>query len=85
MEIKKEDPSKVIIVPRPPRSMDPELVPLEPADAAENVAEEEVEEEEVTPVTPTTALENPGFDPKNNQVEGPAAGLAGGPVGIPKK
>ena len=77
MEIKKEDPSKVIIVPRPPRSMDPELVPLDPADAAENV--EEVEEEEVTPVTPTTPLENPGVDPKNTQVEGPAAGLAGVP------
>lgn len=76
MEIKKEDPSKVIIVPRPPRSMNGELVPLDPADVPENVEEEEVEVEEEQNESP--ALVDPGFGPLHNQVEGPAEGLAGG-------
>ena len=78
MDIKKEDPSKVIIVPRPPRSLDPELVPINhAAEAAE--AAETVEEEEEATVVPPAALEGPGFGPLNNQVAGPAQGLAGAP------
>lgn len=77
MDIKKEDPSKVIIIPRPPRSANPELVPIEPvADASDEV---EAEAGEVIPETPITALEGPGIGPMNNQVEGPAQGLAGEP------
>lgn len=77
MDIKKEDPSKVIIIPRPPRSLNHGLVPIEPADEAE----EAVEEEETEAVDPIAAPEEPGFEPLNNQVQGPAQGLAG----VPKK
>ena len=76
MHIKKEDPSKVIIVPRPPREMNANLVPLEPenAEAVEAEAEEEEVAQEESPV-----VAGPGFEPMNNQVEGPALGLAGVP------
>ena len=79
MEIKKEDPSKVIIVPRPPRSANPELIPIDPVDApATEEAEVEVEEVE-TEQPESPALTDPGFGPLHNQVDGPALGLAGAP------
>ena len=75
MDIKKEDPSKVIIVPRPPRQMNPDLVPLEPADVADpEAAEEEMEEVAETEVSEIIA---PEIEPMNNQVTGPGMGLAG--------
>ena len=77
MDIKKEDPSKVIIVPRPPRSANPELIPIDPVDAAE-IEEAEVEEVE-TEQPESPALTDPGFGPLHNQVDGPALGLAGAP------
>ena len=87
MDIKKEDPSKVIIVPRPPRQMNPELVPLEPvvkeaeaeaeAEIAEEAAEAEIAEEAACQPAPNAAVAGPGFGPMNNQVQGPAQGLAG--------
>ena len=70
MEPKKENPSKVVIVPRPPRSAKPELTPIdqaEPAAAAQNA----------NPAALNHAI-LPG-EPLNNQVEGPDEGLAGEP------
>ena len=74
MKIKKEDPSKVIIIPRPPRSNNQEWVPLTPEDAAQE--EVDPSAQHVDPIIPV----DPGFGPMNNQVEGPAAGLAGVPA-----
>ena len=37
MKIKRDEPSKVIIIPRPPRSNDQELVPIEPNDQLEAI------------------------------------------------
>ena len=37
MKIKRDDPSKVIIIPRPPRSNDQELVPIEPNEQLEAI------------------------------------------------
>jgi len=71
MKIKKEDPSKVIVIPRPPRQANQELRPLNPVDAP---SEEEDEEQ------PAVEAIDPGCGPMNNQVEGPAAGLAGVPA-----
>lgn len=73
MKIKKEDPSKVIVIPRPPRSANQELRPINPLDAASE--EEDVEQPE-SHDQPIEAV-GPGCGPMNNQVEGPAAGLAG--------
>ena len=74
MDIKKEDPSKVIIVPRPPREMNAPLVPLEPA-----VKNPEAVDMEDGPASAPVAVAGPDFAPMNNQVEGPAQGLAGVP------
>lgn len=76
MDIKREDPSKVIIVPRPPRQMNPELVPLEPVDVAEPEAAEEAEEVAQAEAEASEMIA-PEISPMNNQVEGPAQGLAG--------
>ena len=73
MEIKREDPSKVIIIPRPPRSMEHDMVPIQPAGETAEV------EDGQTPPTPPAAVEGSGNDPLNNQVQGPAQGLAGAP------
>ena len=73
MEIKRNDPSKVIVVPRPPRQANQELRPINPAEAPSE--EEEVEQPE--PHKPTVEAIDPGCHPLNNQVEGPAQGLAG--------
>ena len=65
MEPKKENPSKVVIIPRPPRCAKPELTPIdqaEPAAAAQNA----------NPAALNHAI-LPG-DPLNNQVEGPDEG-----------
>ena len=72
MEIKKNDPSKVIVVPRPPRQANQELRPINPAEAPSE--EEGVEQPE--PNKPTVEAIDPGCHPLNNQVEGPAQGLA---------
>ena len=73
MEIKRNDPSKVIVVPRPPRQANQELRPINPADAPSE--EEEVEQPD--PNKPALEAIDPGCNPLNNQVEGPAQGLAG--------
>ena len=70
MDIKRNDPSKVIVIPRPPRSADQGMVPAENPDAVDT-DEIEVEQEQA----PLEAID-PGC-PLNNQVEGPAQGLAG--------
>ena len=65
-----KSPSKVVIIPRPPRCAKPELTPIdqaEPAAAAQNASPAALNH---------TIL--PG-DPLNNQVEGPDEGLAGEP------
>ena len=71
---RKENPEKVIIIPRPPRANNQEWVPLNP-DAP--VAQEDGDEAEphADPIVPI----DPGCNPMNNQVEGPAQGLAGVP------
>lgn len=73
MEIKRNDPSKVIVVPRPPRQATQDLRPINPADAPSE--EEEVEQPD--PNKPAVEAIDPGCNPLNNQVEGPAQGLAG--------
>ena len=76
MDIKKEDPSKVIIVPRPPRQMNPDLVPLEPVDTEAVPAEEEAVEEEAAQAEASEIIA-PEIEPMNNQVTAPGLGLAG--------
>ena len=76
MKIKKEDPSKVIVIPRPPRHANQELRPLNPVDAPSE--EEDVEQPD--PNKPAVEAIDPGCGPMNNQVEGPAQGLAGAPA-----
>ena len=73
MNIKKENPSKVIVVPRPPRSANPDLVPIDNPEAA------------TAPGASRKPLEavDPGCGPKNNQVMGPEEGLAGLPTAEP--
>lgn len=71
MEPKKENPSKVVIVPRPPRCAKPDLTPIDqaaPATTQQNADSAEVNRAIL-----------PG-DPLNNQVEGPGEGLAGKPA-----
>jgi hypothetical protein len=76
MKIKKEDPSKVIVIPRPPRQANQELRHLNPVDAPSE--EEDVEQPD--PNKPAVEAIDPGCGPMNNQVEGPAQGLAGAPA-----
>lgn len=76
MKIKKEDPSKVIVIPRPPRQANQELRPLNPVDAPS----EEEDEEQPESNKPAVEAIDPGCGPMNNQVEGPAQGLAGAPA-----
>ena len=73
MEIKRNDPSKVIVVPRPPRQANQELRPINPTEAPSE--EEEVEQPD--PNKPAVEAIDPGCNPLNNQVDGPAQGLAG--------
>ena len=68
MEPKKENPSKVVIIPRPPRCAKPELTPID--QAAPSATQQNAD-----PAVPNRAI-LPG-DPLNNQVEGPDGGLAG--------
>ena len=71
MEPKKENPSKVVIIPRPPRCAKPDLTPIDqaaPATTQQNADSVEVNRAIL-----------PG-DPLNNQVEGPDKGLAGEPA-----
>ena len=73
MDIKKTDPSKVIVVPRPPRQANQELRPINPVDST--AEEENVEQPD--PLNPEVEAIDPGCNPLNNQVAGPAQGLAG--------
>ena len=73
MEIKRNDPSKVIVVPRPPRQANQELRPINPTEAPSEA--EEVEQPD--PNKPAVEAIDPGCNPLNNQVDGPAQGLAG--------
>lgn len=73
MEIKRNDPSKVIVVPRPPRQANQELRPINPTEAPSE--EEEVDQPD--PNKPALEAIDPGCNPLNNQVDGPAQGLAG--------
>ena len=68
---------KVIIIPRPPRSANPELVPV---DTPCPPCPEQVANQAGPHDAPGTQLE-PGVGPLNNQVTGPAEGL----VGVPKE
>lgn len=73
MNIKKENPSKVVVVPRPPRSANPDLVPINnPEATAEPGASRQ----------PIEAVDS-GCGPMNNQVTGPEDGLAGLPTAEP--
>lgn len=65
---------KVIINPRPPKSMAPSMIPIEPVCGAapEGAVPPAPQPEPVVPV-------DPGCEPLNNQVEGPEEGLAGVP------
>lgn len=68
MEPKKETPSKVVIIPRPPRCANPDLTPIEsnaPSATQQNANPAPVNRETITPPAPL-----------NNQVEGPTEGLA---------
>jgi len=69
MEPKKENPSKVVIVPRPPRCAKPDMTPID--QAAPSAAPQNAD-----PVALNHVV-LPG-EPLNNQVEGPVEGLAGG-------
>lgn len=71
MDIKRNDPSKVIIIPRPPRSSNPELAPIDNPVEADSLADPLR-----SPGRPIGAV-NPGCGPLNNAVEGPAETLAG--------
>lgn len=71
MKIKKEDPSKVIIIPRPPRSSNPELTPIDNPVESDSLADPLDR-----PNRPIQAVA-PGCGPLNNAVEGPAETLAG--------
>jgi len=73
MKIKKEDPSKVIVIPRPPRSLNHEMEPLNPVDTAD----EEVVAEQPEAHSQQVEAVDCACGPLNNQVEGPAQGLAG--------
>lgn len=73
MEIKKEDPSKVVIIPRPPQCAEPNQVPV---DATAPVTSQQNANPTNAPVAPPI--------PANNQVEGPTEGLAGAPAAQPK-
>ena len=64
-----------IITPRPPRSANPDLVPIEPVGPDITVGPDvaAMHQEPMPPVAP-------GSCPMNNVVEGPAQGLAGVPA-----
>ena len=68
-----EKKEKVIITPRPPRSSFEQWIPVEPVAP-------EVPDEAPAEGLDTVIAVNPGVSPLNNQVQGPAAGLAGAPA-----
>ena len=76
MEIKKEDPSKVVIIPRPPRCASPDLAPINASAPAATQQNANPAEPNHVPVAPS--------NPPKNQVEGPTEGLAGAPAEEPK-
>ena len=75
MKIKKENPSKVIIIPRPPVAANAQCAPA--AEAA--CAAPEAAAPEAPAPAPAPGFVEPGAGPMNNQVQGPAEGLAGVP------
>lgn len=76
MEIKKEiNPSKVVIIPRPPRSVNPGMAPAGPAGMAGPGPSGIQPGPHDQPFVPV----DPGTSPLNHQVDGPAGGLAGIP------
>ena len=75
MEVKKETPSKVVIIPRPPRCAAPDQTPID--SAAPATAQPQAESCECETVAPGETL--------NNQVQGPNEGLAGTTAEQPKK
>lgn len=76
MEPKKETPSKVVIIPRPPRCANPDKAPIDSCAPAATQQNANPAEPNHVPVAPA--------DPVNNQVEGPTEGLAGAPAEEPK-
>lgn len=76
MDIKKTDPSKVIVVPRPPRQANQELRPINGAAPSPDAGDPELTNAPIDVI-------DPGCGPLNNQVEGPAQGLAGVPTAEP--
>ena len=76
MDIKRNDPSKVIVVPRPPRSANPDLVPIDTPVDADPVEADPLADPLEGPNRPIQAVD-PGCGPLNNEVEGPAETLAG--------
>ena len=70
MKKPKENPEKVIIIPRPPRANNQEWVPVNPEDVATQ-EEADPAAQQVEPIAP--------IGPLHNQVDGPVAGLAGVP------
>lgn len=71
MDIKRNDPSKVIVVPRPPRSANPDLTPIEtPVEEVESLADP------LSSVNRPIEAVDPGCGPLNNEVVGPDEALA---------
>ena len=76
MDVKKENPSKVVIIPRPPRCANPGTTVI---DSSAPVVSQQTAE----PAAPCQQPVAPG-NPLNNQVEGPTEGLAGATAEEPK-
>jgi|P1105metagenome_2_1110788.scaffolds.fasta_scaffold21400_3 hypothetical protein len=74
MDVKKENPSKVVIIPHPPRCANPGTTPID--SSAPVVSQKDAAVPDQQPVAPG--------NPLNNQVEGPTEGLAGASPEEPK-
>ena len=74
MDVKKENPSKVVIIPHPPRCANPGTTVID--SSAPVVSQKDA-------AVPDQQSVAPG-NPLNNQVEGPTEGLAGASPEEPK-
>ena len=74
MDVKKENPSKVVIIPHPPRCANPGTTPID--SSAPVISQKDATVPDQQPVAPG--------NPLNNQVEGPTEGLAGASPEEPK-